>query len=59
MEKYIRVIEKLTIQGVVEWKDKEIEKTKEIKGNSFQKKLKKKFQRKIKVVNVQKKLKKE
>ena len=30
MEKYIRVIEKLTIQGVVEWKDKEIEKTKEI-----------------------------
>ena len=30
MEKYIRAIEKLTIKGVVEWKDKEIEKTKEI-----------------------------
>ena len=30
MEKYIRAIEKLTIQGVVEWKDREIEKMKEI-----------------------------
>lgn len=30
MEKYIRTIEKLTIQGVVEWKDEEIEITRKI-----------------------------